>query len=59
MRSAFQNLLESCCKQFNWKLIAEWPITRADDPQYGVRLIGQVISVSLARPLPDLGLAES
>lgn len=30
VRSAFQNLLESCCKQFNWKLVPEWPIKRAE-----------------------------
>jgi hypothetical protein len=29
VRSAFQSLLESCCKQFKWTLVPEWPIKRA------------------------------
>ena len=29
MRSAFQTLLDACCRQFGWKLVAEWPIKRA------------------------------
>lgn len=29
VRAAFQNLLDSCSKQFGWKLVAEWPIKRA------------------------------
>ena len=26
VRSAFQDLLDACCSQFNWKLIPEWHI---------------------------------
>jgi hypothetical protein len=26
VRSAFQNLLELCGRQFHWKLVSEWPI---------------------------------
>ena len=29
VRSAFQTLLDACCRQFGWKLVAEWPIKRA------------------------------
>ena len=29
VRSAFQNLLESCCRQFGWTLVAEWQIKRS------------------------------
>jgi predicted helicase len=29
VRAAFQNLLEACCRQFRWALIAEWPVKRA------------------------------
>jgi hypothetical protein len=29
VRAAFQNLLEACCRQFGWALIAEWPIKRS------------------------------
>jgi len=28
VRSAFQNLLEHCGRQFAWKLVPEWPIKR-------------------------------
>lgn len=29
VRSAFQSLLDACCGKFNWKLVPEWPIKRA------------------------------
>src|SRR5215210_1923580 len=29
VRSAFQNLLDSCCSQVGWKLVPEWPIKRS------------------------------
>lgn len=29
VRAAFQTLLEACCRQFKWALVAEWPIKRA------------------------------
>ncbi|HZB46377.1 MAG TPA: type ISP restriction/modification enzyme, partial [Pyrinomonadaceae bacterium] len=29
VRSAFQTLLEACGRQFDWKLVPEWPIRRA------------------------------
>ena len=29
VRSAFQNLLDACCRKFGWTLVAEWPIKRA------------------------------
>ncbi|MCZ6675924.1 MAG: DNA helicase, partial [Candidatus Poribacteria bacterium] len=29
VRSAFQGLLESCCRQFNWTLVPEWQMKRA------------------------------
>ncbi len=30
VRGAFQNLLEACGRQFNWKLVPEWPVRRAE-----------------------------
>jgi hypothetical protein len=64
VRSAFQELLERCASQFDWKLVPEWVIdqyrvtkndhgnivsdpNRMDDEQYIVRIIGQVITMSL------------
>jgi len=31
VRSAFQALLESCCRQFEWTLVAEWQIKRSQN----------------------------
>jgi predicted helicase len=41
VRSAFQNLLESCCKQFDWKLVPEWPIKRRE--RHPLRADGAVV----------------
>ena len=31
VRSAFQNLLEACCRQFEWTLVPEWRIKRSQN----------------------------
>jgi hypothetical protein len=41
VRSAFQSLLESCCKQFKWTLVPEWPVKRAS--QRFLRVDGAVV----------------
>ena len=72
MRSAFQTLLEGCGKQRGWKLIPEYSINlalnkrsgitndlnRPDDPQYIIKLIGKVITVSLETVKLVKGLPE-
>jgi predicted helicase len=53
---AFAGVLRYCAGQFNWTLAEQYTLKRSgitndpnrlDDPQYIVRLIGQVITVSL------------
>lgn len=41
VRSAFQSLLESCCRQFSWTLVPEWEIKRPK--QRSVRVDGAVV----------------
>lgn len=41
VRSAFQSLLESCCRQFSWTLVPEYPIKR--DKKRSVRVDGAVV----------------
>jgi hypothetical protein len=63
VKSAFHGLLDHCARQHDWTLVPEWEIrrprqfpirvdgvlldNRPDDPEYIVRLIGQVVTVSL------------
>lgn len=41
VRSAFQNLLEHCGRQFGWKLVPEWPIKR--DRAHSLRVDGALV----------------
>ena len=41
VRSAFQSLLESCCRQFSWTLVPEWEIKRPK--QRPVRVDGAMV----------------
>ena len=41
VRSAFQNLLESCCRQFSWMLVPEWEFKRPK--QRPVRIDGAMV----------------
>jgi predicted helicase len=41
VRSAFQNLLEHCCRRFGWKLVGEWPIKR--DRGHSLRVDGALV----------------
>jgi predicted helicase len=41
VRSAFQNLLESCCRQFSWTLVPEWEFKRPK--QRPVRIDGAMV----------------
>jgi predicted helicase len=41
VRSAFQNLLEHCGRQFGWKLVPEWPIKR--DRATSLRVDGALV----------------
>jgi hypothetical protein len=41
VRSAFQNLLEHCGRQFGWKLVLEWPIKR--DRAHSLRIDGALL----------------
>ena len=42
VRSAFQNLLEACSRQFNWTLVPEWPIKR-EQHRHALRADGAVV----------------
>src|SRR5258708_2752192 len=41
VRSAFQNLLEHCGRQLDWKLVPEWPIKR--DRAHSLRVDGALV----------------
>jgi hypothetical protein len=41
VRSAFQTLLEHCGRQFDWKLVPEWPIKR--DRAHSLRVDGALV----------------
>ncbi|HEY9401368.1 MAG TPA: type ISP restriction/modification enzyme [Pyrinomonadaceae bacterium] len=42
VRSAFQNLLEACSRQFSWTLVPEWPIKR-EQHRHALRADGAVV----------------
>ncbi|MBA3806189.1 MAG: DNA helicase, partial [Acidobacteria bacterium] len=41
VRDAFQDLLKSCCTQFGWTLVPEWPIRRA--ARHALRVDGALV----------------
>src|SRR5437868_15490869 len=41
VRSAFQDLLAACAKQFKWTLIPEWPLKRAE--RHALRVDGALV----------------
>jgi hypothetical protein len=45
VRSAFQTLLESCCRQFKWTLVPEWEVKRTQ--LKAVRVDGALVDSGL------------
>ncbi|MBA3766711.1 MAG: hypothetical protein H0W99_06945, partial [Acidobacteria bacterium] len=41
VRDAFQDLLKSCCTQFGWTLVPEWPLRRA--ARHALRVDGALV----------------